>query len=534
MEPTVSLRAAGRTFSASRRALQKSSPYFEAMFTCGMRESAAAEIEIQDIDPELLQVLIDVSEGKNIEISDVNVYDLLRASVVFQFCEVSEKCTDYLIHSLSVQNAVSVWIAGDTFAVKRLCGAALAVMLWNFDEFAESPRCAHACTATLLMSLLSQNRLNVSGESVICELVRDWLRSNLEKCRDEEILQLLSAVRYSHVDVQVVEALRNSSTGLVSEFTDVVLALLRKQEICLDSRLAELAKHSLTLPRRTFPVVPAVVVARAAPMPGDPLANSLCVFVRSAKGAFTFHSTVPTLPKPLQGYVVCPVGNDVYFLCGEYGIGSGRWNRDVLKWDPYRRSWMRIGAIPSVRRHCKVAVVGKRIYLVGGFGRFRVVLDSVDVFDTSSGQWRCGSRIPCPVFSAAVCAAEDSIFLFSGRVYRYDISKDTWLLLVPWFPSGPFAALPGGRNITLVPESGGPLLQFDTCTITYRYLATWDRTAACACIVGDVIFCLSDEGRGTLYRLGEEDRVTDVEVGVDQSGKVDCCFAMPFFDYEGQ
>ncbi|XP_064486505.1 kelch-like protein 17 isoform X2 [Ornithodoros turicata] len=438
MEKEITLKVDGQKLVACRQALQQASSYFKAMFTSGMKESVADEVEIHDVDPKLLQVLVDVAHGKKIEISSGNVHDLLRSGSLFQFHGVVKLCTDYLIESLTTQSAVDVWIAGDTFAIKPLCRAAVSTLLWSFDEFSESETLIASCPTELLLTLLGRDQINVVSENVICGAVKRWLDHNAVSCTEEEITKVLSSVRYSYVDLDIVKALANCASELV--------------------------------------------------------------------------------------------GKNSYFLCGEYGIGSGRWNRDVFVWSPRRRSWEKVGTIPNLRRHCKTAVVGTRLYLLGGFGRFRVVLESMDVFDTSTGQWQTGATIPCPVFSSAVCGTSDSIYLFSGSVHRYDVLNDTWCPVTKSFPSGPYSAVEQNKSVVLIPENESRCIEFRTADASLRDLSVLERSATYACSVGEEIFCMNSEGQGALFRLGGE--ATEVQVDLREGEKVEGCFMMPFFNVE--
>lgn len=85
-------------------------------------------------------------------------------------------------------------------------------------------------------------------------------------------------------------------------------------------------------------------------------------------------------------YVIV-AGKDLYILGG--GMLDCKLNFDCWKYDTLRCTWMEIGDIPSPRRnHSAVAINNRYIMLIGGFGKYRVVLDTVEVFDTVSGkQW---------------------------------------------------------------------------------------------------------------------------------------------------
>ena len=42
--------------------------------------------------------------------------------------------------------------------------------------------------------------------------------------------------------------------------------------------------------------------------------------------------------------------------------------------------------LPSPRRHSGICTDGEKMYLIGGFGSYRYVLDTTDVYDVKTGK----------------------------------------------------------------------------------------------------------------------------------------------------
>lgn len=109
------------------------------MFDSGMREASSAEIEMHDIEPETLSALVDSSEDRPISVIENNVAELLRAGVLFQFDQVTRACVSYVYKKLTVHTAVRAWQLGDAYSISQLRRSALAVLMWHFEEFVDSP-----------------------------------------------------------------------------------------------------------------------------------------------------------------------------------------------------------------------------------------------------------------------------------------------------------------------------------------------------------------------------------------------------------
>lgn len=71
---------------------------------------------------------------------------------------------------------------------------------------------------------------------------------------------------------------------------------------------------------------------------------------------------------------------------GELKLGRNKWHSKLLKYDSFNREWTELSDMPHPRRHHSMVAWGKHIYLIGGFGRHRIMLDSVDRYDTQIGK----------------------------------------------------------------------------------------------------------------------------------------------------
>lgn len=518
----VTIVSCGQKFPASRGALRQCSRYFEAMFASGMKESSCDEIEIRDIEPNTLRLLIDESEGCLVAVTDDNVNDLLKATCLFQFERLQKDCVERLVEATELDNAVETWQTGDTFNLRPLRRAALVTLLWEFEKFVKHAS-FEACPFALLRTVLAKDTLNVPNEAVVAKAAGKWLKANLSTCSEQEIVAVGSCVRHQLLDEGAFSAWRSfwedSSGGLFDRWDDVL-------------------RNSVGEPRS--PIVRPAVVAYGLAQESDDF-KSLAVYAPTkGDGPFTLHSVLPAhnRPRELRAFVVCSVGKDAYFLGGEYGVGTGRWNQGVFRWDHALERWEQVSTLPEPRRHCKTVVIGDCIHLYGGFGRFRVRLNSIDIYDTVSGSWHREDMPP-----DAVAADASAIVNVNSRACVIPVIcvNDTARRVMQTAASeltdleSPTVAVPLASDGTVVVCKGtDDWYQFhEPGTLTdYPNRPFPLQSLVCGHAVRDGVgFFVEDSNTGIMYNF-ETNEGKEIDIGLGYHLSVRSCFGLPWFDLD--
>ena len=102
----------------------------------------------------------------------------------------------------------------------------------------------------------------------------------------------------------------------------------------------------------------------------------------------------------------------------------------MWKYDSLTEEWKNIFKLENPRRHHSLAFEENHLYIIGGFGRHRVKLDTLDCFKEETDQittHSCAS-LPDPSFSMATFCHEGKLYTLKSQFDSlvYDPANDRW------------------------------------------------------------------------------------------------------------
>ena len=154
------------------------------------------------------------------------------------------------------------------------------------------------------------------------------------------------------------------------------------------------------------------------------------------------YATAPSLPEPLDhAAAVAHKGN--LYVAGGYSNESTS-NR-LWRYSPASRRWTRLAPMGQGRGGLDAAVIGDKIYAVGGKGPGFPDLDTdpyatLEVFDIRTGRWSRGPDMPTARHHLGVAAVDGKLYAVGGRevgdlslgaVERFDPVTEAWETLAP-------------------------------------------------------------------------------------------------------
>lgn len=131
--------------------------------------------------------------------------------------------------------------------------------------------------------------------------------------------------------------------------------------------------------------------------------------------------------KEISGMQVTARGFSIYVIGGEYGLGTGRFNMIIWRYCLISKKWYYFARLPSPRRHMVAAFLSNHLFLVGGVGRHRLKLSSVDTLNIHTGKWKRIADVPeCFTEVPPYCVIRKKLFMLKSSLYIYCPELDSW------------------------------------------------------------------------------------------------------------
>ena len=160
-----------------------------------------------------------------------------------------------------------------------------------------------------------------------------------------------------------------------------------------------------------------------------------------------------------RGLCAVALNGHVYAIGGHERLEPLGLN-SVEKYDPERDQWEAVASMDEQRCFASAAVVGNKIFVMGGTGNYFLPLSNCELYDPVTDMWSLlQAELNVPRSNAAVGKAKKKIFVFGGTytngiVEYYDGDKEEWKEIgripstmnfthacVTWLPKGLFKSL---------------------------------------------------------------------------------------------
>ena len=402
----VQLKVGGKIFHCHRLILALKSPYFEKkLFPSSSSPAAAADqvqvLVLKDISADDFDKVLQFMYTGEVELTNQNVRNILRAADVIELNELTQFCGDYLLDSVSTTNCIGHWRLAEQMNLAALAAACKRLCLKEFEKIGSSTDELSSLSEKMMVELLEDEELVVESEVDVCETLMKWLNSQTQAGYTVQPHQLLTLIRWSGVPVEYVKSNLLTNSLLMNdrpsfEFLSKVISY----------RLSGVQFNGLeTFHRPSTGVEQCVVIVgvnTVAELTSDVLHLSL-----QSKDQVTNMQAIPTcMPRESAA---CVSGSQLYVT------GVGESNSEAWKWESVV-GWTRCADMNKGRKkHCATFVNNTSMYVLGGVDDTgKKTLDSIEQYNTVTNKWTKVGQLIHAARAAACAVYKTSIYVFGG------------------------------------------------------------------------------------------------------------------------
>ncbi|XP_034550752.1 kelch repeat and BTB domain-containing protein 12-like [Notolabrus celidotus] len=130
----VLLLAEGVPFHCHKVVLSAFSPYFEAMFTCGLKETRGGEVPLRDTPAQSLKLLLDYMYRAELPLSNNNIQGVASAAFLLHVDGAFRLCQGHMEASMDPSNCVGLYHWARDLGAISLANCALRFLCQHFAQ----------------------------------------------------------------------------------------------------------------------------------------------------------------------------------------------------------------------------------------------------------------------------------------------------------------------------------------------------------------------------------------------------------------
>ena len=412
-EANIIVRIDGREIPCHKAVLMAASPYFQAMFTSGMKEAIAGEIDLKEMTAETFELILEfMYTGNNIVTVD-NVSSVIEASALLQIQALFEKCEDTLIDNITVETCWETWRLASVFNSEKVRDKAFEHILSKFETVIDSEYFTELNTDDLL-EIVKDDRLEVPSEEVVVKAVLRWGQCNEEHKSD--VGSIFSNLRLCQLSFEYLHELKIFfTTTLDSEIArnSITLAIELKtvpSKMQRSSSKIKVYRHCSDFEE--------VMVAVGF--------FNIFVFSFQQKKWFRLTEFPDEDGVPLQS-AFCSNRNSIFFTGGEER------NHLFLEYKAVDNKWIEHESLSTGRVGHSMVAMSNALFMFGGMSDAQQSLNTViEKYSFNGKKWNdCGSLVK-PVNQASTAVIGNTIYVLGGvssNIQYFDVALNTTTLV---------------------------------------------------------------------------------------------------------
>ncbi|KAM9344160.1 kelch repeat and BTB domain-containing protein 12-like [Pholidichthys leucotaenia] len=442
----VVLLADGVPFPCHKVVLSAFSPYFEAMFTCGLKETRGGEVLLRDTPAQSLRLLLDYMYRAELPLSDNNIQAVAAAAFLLHIDGAFRLCQSHMEAHMDSSNCIGLYHWARDLGATDLADCALRYLCQHFAEVCMEEEVLEL-DAKSLGDLLGSDDLNISQEEVVLELVMRWVEQRRGDSQSEaHAVELLRRVRLELVDPGFLRKARRRNPVLLwdAECFGMIDAALQTSGLCQTSAPP---RPALRYGMETTDLLLCLggVNKEGVPARRGGLADlSFCFAPHGRK--------IYYIPSPLKDHggngqiTAGVVTRDNTIVVAVEAEDHHRVKKiDICRFDNSENSWLEV-CTAAYRDIYALGHVGDSIFLIGGQMKLRnhyIITDSVERWSLKrGGSWLSFAPLPIPLACHCVVNLKELLYVLGGwtpqnhpddepdklsnRMFQFDPGKDRW------------------------------------------------------------------------------------------------------------
>ncbi|KAJ3595689.1 hypothetical protein NHX12_004992 [Muraenolepis orangiensis] len=453
------LKVQDQEFPCHRLVLAASSPFFKAMFLSELEESKKRTIELKDVEPGVMGMILRYLYTSDLSLTEHNVQDIFMVANMYQIPSIFSVCVTFLQEKLVLGNCLAIFRLGLLLDCARLALVAREFICERYQVIVRDKDFLQLGPGELA-AIITSDALNVDREETVFESLMEWVGHD-KVGRFKDLVELLHCVRFRLIPQDYFQ-----------EKVERHPYIQMNPETKKDLDLVKDA-HRGRLPKPSKPGRQGVK-GGAGKEDGDKEEaeaeeQGLLPGILNNNPRFGMFETELVLMISDKGMVAYdPVGNECYvasqsteipkshcslvteqnqvFVAG--GLLYNEKDKDeplssyFLQFDPVSSQWLGMPSLPNPRCLFGLTEAQNSIYVVGGkeLKEGEHVLDSVMIYDRQSFKWGESDPLPYSVYGHGTVSHDGIVYVLGGkseskrclkRVCMYDPRKFEWKDLAP-------------------------------------------------------------------------------------------------------
>ncbi|KAM3862090.1 kelch-like protein 41a [Diretmus argenteus] len=497
------LKVGDRSFPCHRLILAACSPYFrELYFSEDVAELDKKEVVLENVDPTIMEMMVNYMYSAEIDITDDNVQDIFAIANRFQIPSIFTVCVNYLQKRLSKKNCLAVYRLGLMLNCPRLAVAARDYIADRYEATVKDEDFLELAPHELF-AIIGADILNVEKEEFVFESLMKWIRKDKEN-RTKTLNEAFECIRFRLLPekyfkekvekddiiksdpeiVKKIKVIKDAFAGKLPEskkeegedsklpgylndtrrqgmyVKDMLLMINDTAAVAYDGLenecfLAAMAEQiprnhvSLTSNKNNLYVLGGLFVDEE-----DKEAPLQCYFYQldSLAGEWI---ALPPMPSPRCLFAMGEFDNLIFAVAGK-DLQSNESHDSVLCYDTDKMKWTETKKLPlKIHGHCVVSENGL-VYCIGGKTDDNKGINKMFAYNHKKSEWKevASMKTPRSMFGAVIHKGkivvaggvnEDGL---TATCEAYDFGTNKW---------SPFTELPQERSSVNLVSSGGLL-----------------------------------------------------------------------------